>query len=81
VKDTTEVRQAIEQSWRSRATAQGVKPGSVASRRAEVEFFAGAMAAMQALFPNEDNPDAISKLVPPIWVINIMSGRPVVERT
>lgn len=71
-------KEAIEQAWLSRAKAQYLKPGTVKYRTAEVEFFAGAMSTLQALFPNED-PSRLSAAVPPIWTICAMSGRPIVE--
>lgn len=68
----------VEQAWRNRATAQELKPGSAAYRKAEVEFFTGAMATINAIFPSDD-PTRLSGKVPVKWVINAMSGRPIVE--
>ena len=73
-----EVKKLIEQAWLSRSRMQGLKPGTVKYRRMEVEFFAGAMVALNAVFPNED-PTRLSTAVPPIWTICAMSGRPIVE--
>ncbi len=69
----------IEQQWRSRAASQYLKPKSAAYKKAEVEFFCGAMAALQACYPDNDNPERLTSMVPPKWVVCIMSGRPVVE--
>lgn len=69
----------VELSWLNRAAAQDLKPKSTAYKRAEVEFFAGAMAALNAAFPSPDL-SSMSASVPPIWIINILSGRPVVQR-
>lgn len=69
----------IELAWLTRAAAQDLKPKSMAYKRAEVEFFAGAMAALNAAFPPPD-PASLSASIPPIWIINILSGRPVVPR-
>lgn len=69
---------AIEQAWKDRAKAQQLKPGTKTYARAEIEFFAGAMAAINAFFPDADSRRLSSK-VPPIWVINAISGRPIAE--
>jgi hypothetical protein len=74
----SELQAAIEQRWKERAKTQGLKPKSMAYKRAEVEFFSGAMTAIHATDPAAE-PDKLSARVPVIWVINIMSGRPVVE--
>jgi hypothetical protein len=67
----------IAHRWHERAKAGGLKPFSAAYRRAEVEYAAGAMAALCACFPNADNPEDISKMVPVYWVLAGMSGRPI----
>ena len=72
------VKSGIEKGWLSRAKAQGLKPGTKAYAKAEVDFFSGAMAALQACFPGPD-PTRLSPKVPPGWVICAMSGRPIVE--
>lgn len=72
------VKEAIEQAWLSRAKAQYLKPGTVKYRTAEVEFFAGAMSTLHAVFPHPE-PDRLSTAVPPGWFICAMSGRPIVE--
>lgn len=70
------LRARIEQAWRERANTQGYKPKSAAYRKAEIEFFTGAMHAIHALDP-EAKPEKISGNVPAIWVINGMTGRPI----
>ena len=47
--DPAAAKSAIEQAWIARAKAQYLKPKSAAYRKAEVEFFCGAMAAMNAV--------------------------------
>lgn len=76
---TDNVKMAVETAWISRADTQQLKPKTMAYKRAEVEFFVGAMTAIHAMDPNAE-PDKLSRLVPAIWTVNIMSGRPVVER-
>ena len=73
-----EIKAAIEATWHSRAAAQMLKPRSMAYKRAEGEFFTGAIAAINALCPNAD-PTKLSNDVPPIWVINALSGMPITE--
>ena len=67
---SVELRTSIEQQWMRRSDVQGLTPGSKKYAQAEVEFFAGAMAALGAQ----------GFEVPACWVVAIMSGRPVVER-
>jgi len=68
----------VEAQWLTRAKAQFLNPKTQAYKKAEVEFFMGAMAALQAMDP--DAPEGqMTTSIPPIWVINIMSGRNVVE--
>lgn len=74
-----DIRLQIEQTWLSRAKAQGLKPGTKAYKDREVEFFVGVMAAMQAIAPNNDHPEAMTALAPPAWTVNIIAGRPIVE--
>lgn len=64
--------QQIEAQWKSRATTQGYRPGSVRYQRAELEFFVGAMAAMEALTGDS------SRSCTPRWVIAGMRGDPIV---
>jgi len=77
---TVNIKEKIEARWLARAVAQGLKPKSKEYRVKECEFFAGAMAAIEAADETPREGEAMSKQVPVIWVINIMSGRPVVER-
>ncbi|MBN8523899.1 MAG: hypothetical protein J0M02_01045 [Planctomycetes bacterium] len=58
----------IEEQWKSRARTQGYKPGSNRYRQAELEFFVGAMAAIEAVTGNPS---------PPRWVIAGMRGDPI----
>lgn len=69
---TPAVVQQIEAQWQSRAKTQGYRPGSVRYRCAELEFFVGAMAAMEALTGDS------SQSCTPRWVIAGMRGDPIV---
>jgi len=69
---TAAIERQIEAQWRSRAKAQGYRPGSVRYRCAELEFFVGAMAAMEALTGDS------SRSCTPRWVIAGMRGDPIV---
>lgn len=57
--------EAVVQSWRHRAQAQGYKPGTKTYARYEVEFFVGAIATLLAL----------GRIHPPVWELLIRSGR------
>ncbi len=72
---TAETLQHIEAQWRTRRKTQGYKPGSVLHRQAELEFFVGAMAAMEALTGDR------GMSCPPRWVIAGMRGEPIACRT
>ena len=61
----------IEEQWKSRARTQCYKPGSALYRRAELEFFVGAMATMEAVTGDT------SSSCPPRWVIAGMRGDPI----
>lgn len=63
--------QQIEAQWRSRARTQGYRSGSQRYQRAELEFFVGAMAAMEALTSDS------AGSCPPRWVIAGMRGDPI----
>lgn len=76
--DRAEIANAIRDQWLARVKASGLKPKTMAYKRAEVEFAAGAMAALVAVF-KEDGKDEMPPQVPAIWVINAMSGRPIFE--
>lgn len=69
----------IEQAWIDRAKTQGYEPGSAKYKRAELEFFTGAMVAINVIFPAED-PAEMSREVPVGWVLDLLSGRPVTAR-
>ena len=69
-------RMYIENAWLSRAAAQGLKANSVAYRRAEIEFFCGAMAALNSQNPGDDT--VVSPKIPPSWTFNPFCGRPIV---
>lgn len=70
------MKEEIEKQWKDRVQSLGYKPGTAMYRKVECEFFVGAMAAIQAMDPDA-TPGKLSAKVPPIWPINIMSGRPV----
>lgn len=78
---TEEQQKRIEQSFRDRVRVQhgidvtATKKRPVAVKKAEVEFFAGALAAIQAL---EAPADSDKQMGPPIWLINLMTGRGIV---
>lgn len=78
---TPDQQTAIEPEWLSRAKAQELKPTSAKCRSAEIDFFCGAIAALQALFPNADNPALISKSVPAKWVMAPLTGLPIVNQS
>jgi hypothetical protein len=66
------VRNAIEAQWITRAQTQNLpKPHTVTYKKSECEYFIGAMAALQAL----------GYTAPVAWVMSILSGRNIVERT
>lgn len=55
----------VEAGWKSRMRTQGMIPHHVKTQRAEIEYFIGAMAAL----------DAAGFVMPPRWVVTIMSGQ------
>ena len=67
----------IAERWHARASSQNLKPNTVKRSRAEIEFAMGAMAALQAVYGTGEKDERMVPEVPPIWIINIMSGRPV----
>lgn len=72
-----QIRASVEKQWLDRANTMGFgKPSSATYRKHEAEFFVGAMSALHAIDPN---PSRLTSLVPPIWLVNVMSGRNVVE--
>lgn len=72
------VKAAVEGRWLMRASAHGLKPGTKAYARAEADFIAGASSAIHAA-DESAGADRLSSNVPPVWIINAMSGRPIVE--
>ena len=74
---TDQQKTAIESAWIKHAKYQGYKPGTKKYAVQQVEFFAGVMRTLQTMFPNED-PKLMSEAVPPIWLVNVMSGRDIV---
>lgn len=77
--NTQDIAPKVEALWATRARNLALNPKSMAYKRAEVDYFSGAIAALQAMFPNEENPNLLSKAVPVGWPICIMSGRPIVD--
>lgn len=73
-----EMAQRIEDVWLSRAKSQHLgKPSTITYRRKEIEFFIGAMSAINEILPRDD--DRLSDYVPPRWVINPMTGDNIVK--
>lgn len=73
-----EVREEVEQLWLRRAKEMEYgKPHTITYRRKELEFFTGAMAALQAVMPRDD--DRLTELAPSAWVLNTISGLNIVE--
>lgn len=68
----------IEAQWRSRAKTQDLKHGSAKYLKAEVEFFVGAMAALQAL--DSASGQYLTSLAPLKWTIAMLSGRPILAK-
>lgn len=58
----------------------GYKLGGKRSQNVECNFFAGAMCAMQAMFPNPD-PNKISEEIPPKWFAPMICGRSIIEES
>jgi hypothetical protein len=76
IADKVAIKEFAEAQWRARYKTQCLKPGSMAYKRAECEFFVGVMVGLQAVAPNGNN---LTDLAPPIWTINLISGQPVVD--
>ena len=74
-----EAKTAIENMWRHRAKAAGWRPKSMMYKRAECEFFTGAVATINALDDTPRGDDEMSKKVPVIWIMNLLTGQYVVE--
>lgn len=65
----------IEKAWLSRAEAQELgKPTGMKYRRAELEFFMGAITTINALDKTPRKDDSLSTNVPVRWLINVMAG-------
>ena len=62
---TRQETEALVQSWKNRAQAQGYRPGTKTYAKLEVEFFVGAIATLLAL----------GRSFPPRWELLIRSGR------
>lgn len=62
----------IEQTFKDRAKANGLKPNSAKFRNAEVEFFCGAMAAIEAI-EGQKGLDSCAK-----WYLMLTCGRSIV---
>jgi len=78
MKDKKQIQIRIINSLRSRLEGHGIKPASKKGLQEQAIFLCGAMSAIEAIYPNED-PGKMSEYTPPIWVINIMSGRSTIE--
>jgi len=55
----------VEQEWRRRVIAQGYKRGSTVRAKAQVEFFLGAIAALDT--------------IPPQWGVPLMRGDDILQ--
>lgn len=72
--------EAIARHWFNRAANCGLKPKSMAYKRAEIEFAMGAAAAINWLCPHKADGESLSPMVPASWIFNVMRGVPVFER-
>jgi hypothetical protein len=76
--DDRHLQYLIEDQWLARAkTMQYGKSSTITYKRKEIEFFMGASAALNAVFPNPEQ-DRLSPLVPVSWMLKIMMGENVV---
>lgn len=69
------IKTQIESAWIARAKGMGYKPGTKKYATQQVEFFAGVMQTLQAVYPNTDKPDELSSAIPPMWWLGVMTGR------
>ena len=69
----------IESRWLDRAKAQGLKPKTAAYKRAEIEYFVGAMTAIHLLDTSNPDGEKLSPMVPVSWILNPMTGSPIVD--
>jgi len=74
---TPEVRKAIEESWNEYARQNDLIPKSINYHNQQRTYFNGAVQAIQAIFPNPAGVDAMSKEIPAVWAICLLSGRPI----
>ena len=73
-----EMVQRIEDVWLSRAKSQSLgKPSTLTYKKKELEFFLGAMSAINEILPRDD--DRLSDYVPPRWVFSPMTGDNIVK--
>ena len=70
---------AVLSAWKQHIENLDLRPGTREYKNAEVSFFQGAIQTLQSLFPNVENPEALSKEVPTWWAIAIMSGRQITD--
>jgi hypothetical protein len=73
-----DIRAEVEKTLRSRLELRGLKPSTKRALDAECHFLCGAMAAINAIYPNA-NPDKISDMIDPAWVFAPLTGRSVLE--
>lgn len=76
--DKAYIHKYVEDGLTRRIDQLGAKPESVAARREEAAFLAGAATALQAVF-GKPGDDKMTEAVPVIWVLWPMSGRSVVQ--
>ena len=70
-----EAQALIAAKWRSRAAMQGLKPKSMAYKRAELEFTVGAVAAIDAINELADGKGQdVRSCIPPSWFFSAMCG-------
>lgn len=75
-----EIKALVERRWIDRAKAQRYEPGSNKYGKLEVEFFAGALAAIDACDDAPRPPETLSGAAPVSWVVRGMSGQPIVDQ-
>jgi hypothetical protein len=72
--DPSRVVSDVEQTGRERLRVQK----EFRKRVNEADYFAGAMAVLQSLYPHKDG-ERLSPMVPPKWVLYPMSGRSILK--
>lgn len=80
IEEINAVIKSIETAWVVRAECLGINPSHMEYKNSEVEFFVGAMAALNAIYPNKDKPGTLSEAVPPRWTLFPGMGRLIVDR-